>query len=441
MEPFSNHATLIISQDSLGIARAGFGVPLHISYSAAWAERVREYASLAEGAVDFPVTTSPEYLFLQAVFGQSPRRPSKAKIGRGALKPTQVYTLVPNAVHSATYKLNVKGQGITAEQVSITADSATTATEICDALRTELDAVVGKNYTTSGTATLIMTGDAAGNWFSVEPVDPTQWADFGQTHVDPGIATDLAAIALEDDDWYALHTAFNSNALVLAAAGWVETATKIYVVDVNETDAITTAAGNSDTLDDLKTAARVRTMGCYHPDPSAMLSAAWMGRVLPVDPGGITWKFKRLSGPTAVNLTSSQRANLVARNANFYVPMKGGGGRTMEGKAADGEFFDVIRNDDWLVDDMTKGVFGALAGADIVPFTDEGIAIVEAEMRASLERSETRGILAAGWTVTVPAAADVSTADKAARLLPDMKFNGTRAGAIHKVTMTGVVSV
>lgn len=440
MAPLSNHATLTITQDSVGIARAGFGVPLHLSYSAAWAERVREYTSLAEVAVDFPTTTSPEYLAAQAFFSQSPRRPSKIKIGRGALPPTQVYTLVPTAADSTTYKLNVKGEGITAEQVSITSGVGATATEICDALRTELDAVVGKNYTTSGTATLIMTGDAAGDWFSVEADDPTQWADIAQTHVDPGVATDLAAITLEDNDWYGLHTAFNSNALVLAAAGWVETAKKIYVVAVNETDAINTAAGNSDTLDDLKTAARVRTMGCYHPDPAAMFDAAWMGRVLPVDPGGITWKFKRLSGPAAVVLTSTQRANLIARNANSYESVAGIS-ITFEGKAADGEFFDVVRGDDWLEDDMTKAVFGALAGRDIVPFTDEGIALVEAEMRGSLERAETRGILAAGWTVTVPAAADVSTADKAARLLPDMKFNGTRAGAIHKVAMTGVVSV
>jgi hypothetical protein len=443
MAPLSNHATLTITQDSLGIARAGFGVPLHLSYSAAWAERVRSYSSLAEVAVDFPTTTSPEYLAASAFFSQSPRRPSTIKIGRGALKPTQVYTLIPAVLNSTAYKINVKGQGVTATQASFTSDASATLAEIIAGLVSALNAVTGNNFLavdTGPSTSIVVTGDAAGSWFSLEPVDATQWTDFGQTHADPGIATDLAAIALEDDDWYGLHTAFNSNALVLAAAGWVETAKKIYVVDVNETDAITTAAGNSDTLDDLATAARVRTMGCYHPDPAAMFAAAWMGRVLPVDPGSVTWKFKRLSGPAAVVLTSSQRANLIARNANSYETVAGIS-ITFEGKASDGEFFDVVRGDDWLEDDMTKGVFGALAANDIVPFTDEGIALVEAEMRASLERATTRGILATGWTVTVPAADDVATADKAARLLPDMKFNGTRAGAIHKVTMTGVVSL
>ena len=64
-------------------------------------------------------------------------------------------------------------------------------------------------------------------------------------------------------------------------------------------------------------------------------------------------------------------------------------------------------------------------------------------MKASLRAAVNQGILAAdpAPTVTVPKVADVSAADKTARLLPDMKFTGTLAGAIHKVTITGVVSV
>ena len=43
-------------------------------------------------------------------------------------------------------------------------------------------------------------------------------------------------------------------------------------------------------------------------------------------------------------------------------------------------------------------------------------------------------------TVLVPKVADVSTADKANRILPDVEFNGDLAGAIHKITISGVVS-
>ena len=52
------------------------------------------------------------------------------------------------------------------------------------------------------------------------------------------------------------------------------------------------------------------------------------------------------------------------------------------------------------------------------------------------------GILAAdpAFTVTAPAVADVSAGDKTARTLPDVDFDATLAGAIHKVEISGTVS-
>ena len=51
------------------------------SRTAAWTDGlVREYASLAEVATDFAVTTSGEYLAAQAMFSQKPK-PAKIKIG------------------------------------------------------------------------------------------------------------------------------------------------------------------------------------------------------------------------------------------------------------------------------------------------------------------------------------------------------------------------
>jgi len=68
---------------------------------------------------------------------------------------------------------------------------------------------------------------------------------------------------------------------------------------------------------------------------------------------------------------------------------------------------------------------------------------VEAEVRAVMVLCVNQGILAAdpAPTVSVPRAADVSMIDKAARLLPDVKFEATLAGAIHKVIVNGTVSV
>lgn len=438
-----DHVTITISADSVGLARLGFGIPLIVSHSATWAERVRSYTSIAGVAVDFPVTTSPEHLAATALFSQNPK-PAKIKIGRAALDPTQVYEITPTAANSTPYVITVAGEGVTTTTVTFTSDATATVAEITAGLTSLLNGVVGKNFTAVDNVTSItITGTTAADWFSIAVGNPALLKN-EQTHVDPGIATDLTAISLEDNDWYCLLTNFNSNAMVLAAATYIETQKKIYIFDVPETEAVTTAVGNSDTLDDLATLNRARTAGIYHPSPVSMNAAAWAGKSLPLDPGSITWKFQTLSGVPVVTptLTSTQRTNLLAREGNLFEAVNGANIMS-EGTTADGDFIDVQRGLDFLEDDMAKRVFEVLANAPKVPFTDFGIALIESEMRASLRTAVNQGILSSDPKpeVTVPKTADISTANKTARTLPDMKFTGTLAGAIHKVILTGVVSV
>lgn len=437
----SEHVSLTITEDSVGVARAGFGVPLIPSYSASWVERVRSYASIAEVAADGFATDSPEYLAANAMFAQSPH-PKTVKIGRCALAPTQSYTLVPIAHDSHTYSITVKGEDVTEETVTFTSDSDATVAEICAGLETALNAVVGKNFTAvDNTTDVTVTGDNAGDWFSLE-VASVDDIDIVQDHADPGIATDLAAIALEDNEWYGLCTTFNSESYCKATAAWVESAKKLYICDTNESATITVASdGTQGLLDDLMTLAYARTAGIYHPSPAAMAAAAWLGKCLPVEPGGQTWAYKTLAGVAAVNLTSTHRANIIARNASWY-QAKAGVNITFAGTTADGDYIDATRGDDWLEDDMTKSVFETFAGESKVPFTDEGVAQIEGVVRGSLQRAEDKGILVEGSSVvTVPKVADVPTADKTARNLPDVKFSATRAGAIHKAAIVGVISL
>lgn len=440
----SNYVSITITQDSVGVARAGFGVPLILSASAAWVERYRTYTSLAAVAVDFPTTSSPEYLAASTIFSQSPR-PEKIAIGRSALKPTQKYLLeVVSVANTTTYSVIVSGQGFVTTTLNFTSDASATNDEIVAGLVAALNGVASKNYTAAavgagGSQDVEITGNAAGNWFSVEVLD-LNLLKIAQTHADPGVATDLAAIANENNEWYCLLTHFNSNAYVLAAAGWIETQKKIYVVSVNETDSVTQADGASDTIDDLQTAARARTSGMYHPSPAAFLGAALAGRCLPIDPGGETWALKRLSGPAPVKLTATQRANLVARFGNSYESVAGVN-VTFQGKMADGDFIDVQRGLDFLEDDIQKSVFEALVGVNKVPYTDRGVALLVAALRGALTRSFLAGIINADFVITFPKVADVSTADKTARLLPDVKFTATLQGAIHKVNVVGVISV
>lgn len=439
--PLSDHVSLTISLSTLGLARAGFGVPLVLSYTAAWNERVRVYSDIGSVAADFPSTTGPEYLAAAALFAQSPH-PTQVYIGRGALKPTQTYVVGVAAVKNSTpYAIQVDGDGVTSTLASITSGGGATNDAIVDSLVTALNAVTGKNYTaaatgSSGSHVCTVTANSAGPWFSLSIVDVTLLS-VKQTHADPGIATDLAAIALAQPGWYALYTTHNSSALVLAAAGWIEANGRLYAPTVSETDAILTSVGNGDTLDALHSAARSRTFGSYHHQPAAMFSAAWLGRVLPLDPGSDNWKFKQLSGPVAVPLTDTHRTNLRARKANTYDAI-GSLNITWEGTCADGEFIDTIRGRDWVADDMPKSVFAVLVGNDKVPFDDDGIQLIVTAIDASLARAVRKGIALDGSvSIVFPKEADVAPADRAARLLQGIKWAFTLAGAIDKVAIVG----
>lgn len=442
MAELSNHVSVSITTDTVGVPRQGFGVLLLCSKSASWSgDLVREYASLSEVAVDFATTTSPEYLAAQAYFAQTPK-PRKLKIAKMGGPVAQVYSLAYTVASSTAYTITVGGEGVTTETVTFTSDSSATDGEIATGITAALESVTGENYAVSGSATpLTITADAASDWISIQAADPTL-IKLSQTHAATNIAANLTSILNEDDEWYGLYMFDNSNAVALAAAAWCESNKRLFIADINEQAAITTAAGNSDTLDDFATADYEYTMGWYAPNPLEMRGAAFAGRWLPTEPGAATAKYKQLAGITADTLTSTQRGYLTARAANFVetvATLK----ITAEGTRADGNFVDLTRNVDWLTDDMSKGVFELLAGADIVPFTDLGISAVVAKVRRSLERAVAKGILSpdVDFVVEYPAAADVSTANKSTRTLPDVKWSATLAGAIHSVTISGVVSV
>lgn len=533
MSTLSEHVSLTITQDTVGIARAGFGTPLILSCNADFAERVRYYSDLASVGDDF-ATTSPEYLAASAMFSQNPH-PELVGIGRAVGAPTLAYQINVSSVGlGSTYSIDVEGEGATATTVSyvtledltftaanasetfttvahgmstgdgpyrvsnsggalptglavdtnywivsltadtyklastrtlalaetpdvaITSDGTGTQTlrrnqndVICAQLVQGLNDVVGNNYTAAQvtgageTDYVTVTADAAGDWFSLA-VSSAALLKIAMTHVEPAttVATDLDAIQLESDAWYALVTLYNSDAYVKAVAAWVEAsdAPKIYACDLSNSETVTLAAGGGDTADDLEVLGYTRTFTCYHPSAAAMFGAAWLGRVLPLEPGSETWKFKTLTGVDPVNTTSTHRVNLRAKKANTIQTIAGRN-ITWEGMMLDGNFIDTVRGLDWLEDDMTKGVFGVLAGADKVPMTNAGVASIEKEIYASLKRAFRKGIIDEDFTVTVPKVLDISTVNRAARTLPDVKFSCRLQGAIHKVIISGVVSV
>lgn len=446
MGDISNYVTLNITRDTLGVARANFGTPLFLSNTAAWPERVRTYQSLAEVAEDFPATTSPEYLAASAFFSQS-KHVKKIKIARAALPATMVQVISVSAVrNSYAYTVTMNGEGFTAAEVSYTSDGTATNDEIVAGLVTAINGVASNNYTaaatgSAGSQVVTITADAAGDWFGVEIADRTS-LKVAATHADPGVATDLAAILLADADWYTLHTCFNSNAYVLAAAAWCESNKRLYLVDLAETNSEALAAGGSDTADDLEALSRNYTAAIYHPKPTEMLSCALAGYCLAIDPGTVSFYFRQLTGVTAIAYTSTQATNLAAKNCTWFWEVAGKK-LTDGGKNAFGEWIDVQIGLDATDDEIKKSVFEAMIANDKLPYTDAGAAVIENAVRGAVLRKVKSGFLAESPApeVTVPLVADVSSTDRGNRHLPDVKFNANVSGGIKTTAINGTVSV
>lgn len=541
------HVQVTLTVNNTGVALAGFGLIGAITYKTVFPERIRLYNRLADVISDGFAADSPEAIAVTRILGQSPH-PTQVALIRGDLAPTQRYVVEAIAVrNSYPYRIGAIGEGVTSEDVEYESDAASSVAEIHSGLVTELNAVVGKNFTaafsaataaagaftaTHGTETFTkaahgfqtgdgpyqltttttlpaglalatdyyvirvdandfqlatslanalagtaqpisdngtgvhtitpntalspalpftVTADAAGEWFSLEMLDRSILSAY-QNHADPGIATDLAAIQAADSSWYYLYTFFNSDALVLAAANWVEANGKMYYPDISNTECENTASGNSEIGDDLLALELKRTLPVYHARPAAMAGAALEGRLAPLNPGKWTAAYKTLSGVPVMTFTATQMANLDARKMTYY-KREAGRSITWEGKVGNTEFgyADVTTSLDWFLDRLQKRIFGVFAAKNKVAYTDEDIA----EIRGAAEgvvlegMSDAYTIIAPGTpgdpddpvpTVTFPRVRDVDPSIRALRQLPNGAIAFRLQGAVHSVLVDVTVS-
>lgn len=436
--PLSDIVDVQITTESSKVTQKGFGVILIPTYHTVFTERARRYSSLAGMVADGFTSSSLAYLVAAQVFSQNPR-PKEVVVGRLANAPTQRYAITPVAQNSTAYGLKAGGTA-----ASFTSDASATVAEIIAGLKTAIDALTLGLTTSDQTTYLRAVVNTPGAFIPIETLNPNL-VKVAQDNADPGIATDLDNIQNETDDWYAIVNPYASRAMVLAVAAWAESHEKLYLATLSETTVETggyDVSGAADTGSELKRLAYARSPWIYHRDPASFAGAAWGGRLLPYTPGSETWAMKTLAGVASVPHTDSQVANIFAKNGNAYTTIAGVN-IVRKGTVPAGEFVDVIRGRDWLIARLQERIFSVLANATKIPYTDEGIAVIEAEVRAQLQEGVDAGFLAANPepVVTVPKASEVSSVDKGNRLLPDVTFEATLAGAIHQLTISGTIAV
>lgn len=401
---------------------------------------VKTYGSLKEYTDDGGATTDPAYLAMTALLSQNPR-PKNVKVGKRGNKPTQTVTLkCLTAVTGAVYSIDIGLPGGNMTTVTYTVPGSSTTTTVATAIEVLIEAVTGID-STSSTDTITVTATAgAGQLF-----DCRNWTrnfKLTNTTTDPGIAADLALVTAADRDWYGLVLDSNSKAEIEATAAYVEANKKLFPCPSSDS-ACYDSTSTTDVMAELKALSYARTGVMF--SGSKLLSysgAAWLGSRLPADPGSDTWAFKKLVGVPADILTAGEHNAIINKAGNTYETVAGLP-ITFEGTSAAHEYFDVTRFIDWLQAEIQIRIFGVMANAAKIPFTDQGAAVIQSIIDGTLKDGVAVGGLASDPApkTIVPLVKDVNGIDKGNRNLPNVTFTAELAGAIHKLTINGTLSI
>lgn len=404
------------------ITRAGFGVPLILDQFATsvFPERVREYTSIDSVANDFP-STSKVYKAASAIFSQD-RAPTKIKVGRKDSGDADITTALDtiNAYDNDWYGLVTAFKA----QADIEEIAAWTETQKKIFLASSEDADVITNVTTDVASALNTAGyeRTAYMWHHQAGVDVT-----GAAYTVSGGVANINEVGhgLKVGDPV---TFSNSSGSSIDGNNTVAS-----VVDVDNYTVSTTAA-------DEVGPATVDYFARY-----TFPEAAWLGYMLSSDPGSETWKFKQLSGITAVpraTLTPSEESDALSKNANLYTPIAGVGA-THEGVMASGRYIDIQRGIDWLEARIGEAVTTRLLNEPKVPYTDGGAAILEGEIASVLDQGVRQNVLGAllddsgdYYRISVPKVSSQTTTDRQNRLFSGITAEAQLAGAIHKLAIT-----
>jgi hypothetical protein len=269
--------------------------------------------------------------------------------------------------------------------------------------------------------------------------------DLGATTPDyASITGALNDLVLEHNDFYFVLLASRVQADIEETASWTGANGKLFITQPD----ITETVANIETMASTISSSRVGIFA--HDGGSAgtdqYLDAAITGRMAPTDPGSSTWKFQGLNGVSVATYSNTDQNTLLDANVNSYV-RRMGVDMTSEGKETSGGFLDIQRAKDWMKARIEEGIFFLLYNSEKVPYDNPGIGLVVSELKAVLKLAVRRKVIAKDadgngmWEVTVPTREQIPDNDIANRILPDIDFVATVAGAVHTVQVEGVLKV
>lgn len=423
-----------ISAQSAFPTRQGFSTAMLMAYHTENTDLFREYSSLSGLVADGHDSDSAAYKMALSALAQNPRL-RKFKLGRitTAVAPTFELTVTTHET-DAVIACTVNDSDGNATTASYTVQSGdTTDTLAAVGFEVQVEAVTG--ITSSPSAAVVTATGTSGKmyWFS-----DLQNCTIKDITPDASIDDDLDAIQLIDDDWYGVAIQYASKLNTDVVAAWTEDQKKIFVCQTQDDEELTSGGVQGH---ELQSQGYDRTAIIFNGDTEDYIACGALGKMLPQDPGSNTWCFKKIAGSSPDALDDTEIGYLAGDNMNYYVSIAGLP-MLLKGTMASGQFIDVTIFIDWLSARMKERIFTVLANQPKLPYTNAGLAVLGAEMRAVLKIGEQVGGLDPGSTsVFVPLVEDIDPSDRAERLVTGLTFSGRLAGAVHKAVIQGTVTV
>jgi hypothetical protein len=429
---------VVVTKATRTVSLASFSIPIIFGPSNRFGDLYRVYTSINGMVTDGFEPSDPELIEATALSSQA-IIPPQWLVGKFTAAVAQVDTFMVNTLtpsHQYTFTLN-------SIIISYTATGGDTQQSILAALL----AAIATAYPTNPPVTGSVTGTGAGATLTLTSATPGLGVSYTAidsqlTHV---LATPNHTIV---QDIQALYVGVAPNVYpygvivtshvasdILQVAAYIETQLLIYVTATLDSAVLANTAGNVMAV----------AMGLSYDRTMIMYSAgantqgpdgAWMGYMLPTTPGSSNWAMKVLVGVTPDNLAPTQIANILGNNGNVYVTIAGGG-TTLYGITAGGEYIDVTIFLDWLASTTQSNII-AIETDPLnlkIPFTNPGIAQIESGISAAFRAGQDNGGLAPGWSIFGPDISQVSPADKASRTLNGVGGSGELAGAINKINV------
>jgi hypothetical protein len=446
----SEIVNVVITSEVKAVSRAGFGTLLIVGPNVNVNNRLEYFENATDAVAKVIGASTLEEAMIRDVFAQSP---SPTRIALGAVQASKTFVFTENSVSGGTFLAYVNGT-LYSQAWSSTFDGTMTALAALIAADVAVDTAV---YTT-GTNTLVVTpntGYVAGVTFDFSsatggtPTYVLTCTELAETY-----SQALDAILLEQPDWYGIVAATRTYAKQVLVADWTETNKKFFIAGSADLNIINqTVSGDTTSIaayaknQSLERTAVIFTKTAATEAPDAAL----FGKLLPLDPGTYTAMFKTLASVTVDTLTATQSANALAKYANVYETI-GGVNIVREGQVGANEYIDIVIFIDWLTARITESVYAALVSQSKIPYTTVGIMVIKSALEGPLKIGQNRGGISpttfddnkaqiGGYYIEAPEFSTISTADKIARTLTDVKFTAFLSGAIHSVVINGVVTL